>query len=57
MFKTVAVEDIGAELDEVQQGVTDLSRFGRLLKLMAFQPFKSGLNALENMNSISEGRL
>ena len=57
MFKTVAVEDIGAELDEVQQGVTDLSRFGRLLKLVAFQPFKSGLNALENMNSISEGRL
>jgi RNA processing factor Prp31 len=41
----------------VQESVTDLSRFGRLLKLQTFQPFRTGANALENMNSISEGLL
>ena len=40
---------------EVQQCATDLSRFGGVIKLIAFLPFKSGTNALDNMNSISEG--
>lgn len=33
----------------------DFSRFGSMLTLEAFGPFKSGVNALENINSISEG--
>ena len=55
IFKSLATEEIGGELAEVQESVTDLSRFGRLLKLQTFQPFKTGANALENINSISEG--
>lgn len=55
VFKINSSEEIGALLPEVQEAVTDLERFGRLVKLVAFSPFKSAANALENINSISEG--
>lgn len=55
VFKVNSTEDIGALLPEVQEAVTDLERFGRIVKLVAFSPFKTAANALENINSISEG--
>lgn len=39
---------------QVQASINDLQRFGRTVKLKAFQPFTTAENALENMNSISE---
>lgn len=32
----------------------DLSRFQRVVKMIAFQPFDSAENALENINAITE---
>eukprot|EP00794_Sanderia_malayensis_P005236 gene5236-5897_t len=55
IFKVVAKEEIGALIQEVQESVQDLERFGKVVKLVSFSPFKSGINALENLNSISEG--
>ena len=55
IFKVHSTEEIGALLPEVQESVTDLERFGRIVKLVAFSPFKTAANALENINSISEG--
>ena len=42
-------------LPEVQEAQTDLARFGKLVKLVAFMPFKSAANALDNINCVSEG--
>jgi nucleolar protein 56 len=42
-------------LPEVQEAQTDLARFGKLVKLVAFFPFKTAANALDNINCISEG--
>ena len=55
VFKVVAQEEIGVLLPEVQESVADLARFGKLVKLHSFAPFKSGANALDNINCISEG--
>ncbi|KAK3705678.1 hypothetical protein QZH41_009523, partial [Actinostola sp. cb2023] len=55
VFKVTAQEEVGALLPEVQDSVVDLSRFGKLVKLVAFSPFKSGTNALDNINCVSEG--
>eukprot|EP00117_Sycon_ciliatum_P038235 scpid60405/ scgid28454/ Nucleolar protein 56; Nucleolar protein 5A len=55
VFKSIAAEDIGSQTDEVQQSMIDLGKFGKTLKLLSFSPFKSGANALENANSVSEG--
>ena len=56
IFKVIAKEEIGALLPEVQESVLDLERFGKVVKLVAFSPFKSAVNALENLNNISEGK-
>jgi len=39
---------------QVQAAINDLQRFGRTVKLKAFQPFTTAENALENMNAVSE---
>lgn len=57
MFRVKEMEEIGMNLASVEAAVDDLSKFNSFVKLAAFSPFKSGTNALENMNSISEGVL
>ena len=57
LFRCQDVEDIGSLLPEVQEAVMDYSRFTSMVNLEAFSPFKTGANALDNINSISEGSL
>lgn len=57
IFRCEGFEDIGSLLPEVQDAVLDFARFGSMLTMEAFSPFKSGINALENINCISEGLL
>jgi len=54
LFEVVAFEEIGGLLEDSMDTVTDLKRFGRAIKLKAFQPFESAHEALENANAISE---
>ena len=46
---------IGMMLQPVLDSVKDIGKFQSIVKLTAFSPFKSGVNALENINAISEG--
>ncbi|CAI5732937.1 unnamed protein product [Peronospora destructor] len=57
IFEVVENEEIGSLIAEVQAAIVDVSSFGRIVKLKAFQPFTSAENALENINNISEGLL
>ena len=42
-------------IPQVEASVVDLSKFATVVKLVAFHPFQSGINALDNINSVSEG--
>lgn len=55
LFYVHEVEEVGALLPTVERAITDLSLFMSAVKLIAFSPFKSGTNALDNINAISEG--
>ncbi len=55
IFRCREVEDIGSLLPEVQEGISDFAKFGSTVSLEAFSPFKTGVNALENINCVSEG--
>ena len=55
LFRVQEYEEISVLDAEVQKSATDLSRFNSVVKLVAFSPFKSGTNALDNINCISEG--
>jgi nucleolar protein 56 len=54
LFEVVAFEEIGGLLEDSKDTVMDISRFGRAVKLKAFQPFESAAEALENANAVSE---
>lgn len=54
LFEVVAFEEIGSLLEGAMDTVTNLERFGRAVKLKAFQPFESAAEALENANAVSE---
>ena len=55
LFLSTQSEEIGAHQQEVQEAILHFSSFLQIVKLEGFSPFKSGANALENMNCISEG--
>ena len=57
LFRVKEFEEIGAFITQVEQSALDLSKFNSVVKLIAFAPFTSGLNALDNLNAISEGVL
>eukprot|EP00056_Hartaetosiga_gracilis_P020583 m.20419 g.20419 ORF g.20419 m.20419 type:complete len:511 (+) comp8573_c0_seq3:33-1565(+) len=55
LFDIVEAEEIGQNVQTVQESILDLARFGKVVKLKAFQPFRTAEEALENINDISEG--
>lgn len=54
LFSVLESEEIGSLLEEVQAGVNDFARFQRVVKIVAFHPFETAENALENINAITE---
>lgn len=57
LFAVKEFEEISMLESKLSKNVTDFGKFAGLVKLHAFSPFKSGANALDNMNCISEGVL
>lgn len=55
LFERLQSEAIGSKLEDVQNSVTDLAKFNKMIKLKSFTPFKSAADALENANDVSEG--
>ncbi|KAH0556361.1 snoRNP complex protein nop56 [Trichoglossum hirsutum] len=58
IFQLVHQPDtIGNRLREVQHASQDLSKFGKIIKLVSFAPFQGAAQALANANDVSEGIL
>ena len=57
LFSVLENDEIASLTEEVQAGVSDLARFQRIVKMIAFHPFDTAENALENMNAITEHEL
>ena len=56
IFQIKLHEKIGSSSKEVGDAVEDLSKFGKMVSLLSFSPFKSAAHALQNANDISEGK-
>ncbi|TAQ87601.1 hypothetical protein B7494_g4055 [Chlorociboria aeruginascens] len=58
IFQVVHQADtIGNRLKEVQDAGQDLAKFGKMVKLINFAPYRGAAEALENINLVSEGVL
>ncbi|CAG0901329.1 unnamed protein product, partial [Darwinula stevensoni] len=55
LFHVKEFEEVGMQLQQVEESVNDLSKFQAAVKVVGFTPFKNAQNALDNINSISEG--
>ncbi|XP_038974674.1 nucleolar protein 56-like [Phoenix dactylifera] len=55
LFQAYGLDEIGQNTEAVRNSVLDLTRFGKVVKLVAFHPFSSALDALNQCNAISEG--
>ncbi|XP_020571272.1 nucleolar protein 56-like [Phalaenopsis equestris] len=55
LFLAHGLDEIGQSIDAIRDSVLDLSRFGKVVKLAAFSPFSSALDALNQCNAVSEG--
>ena len=55
LFEVKQHEEIGAKTKAVQESLADLHKFGKIVELVSFSPFKSAAHALENANDVSEG--
>lgn len=55
LFSSDGIDEIG--MDAVRNSVDDLNRFGKVVKLAAFSPFESALDALNQCNAVSEGQM
>lgn len=57
LFEKEEFDDVGSELEAAQAAVTNFEKFAMLIKLKAYQPFKTADEALENINSIIKGEV
>ncbi|KAL8123305.1 nucleolar protein 56-like isoform X2 [Apium graveolens] len=57
LFNCHGLDEIGQNTEAVRNSVTDLSRFGKVVKLVGFNPFDSALDALNQINAVSEGQM
>uniref|UniRef100_A0A0D9VU23 Nucleolar protein 56 n=1 Tax=Leersia perrieri TaxID=77586 RepID=A0A0D9VU23_9ORYZ len=55
LFHAYGIDEIGQSVDAVRASISDLDRFGKAVKLAAFTPFSSAVDALNQCNAISEG--
>eukprot|EP00127_Corallochytrium_limacisporum_P005140 Clim_evm46s199 gene=Clim_evmTU46s199 len=55
LFSVNENEEIALKSEEVQASINSFDRFGKVVKLKGFMPFKSAQSALENINDISDG--
>ncbi|CAH8381541.1 unnamed protein product [Eruca vesicaria subsp. sativa] len=55
LFEAHGLDEIGQNTEAVRSSVSDLSRFGRVVQLTAFHPSESALDALNQINAVSEG--
>lgn len=55
LFEAHGLDEIGQNTEAVRNSVSDLNRFGKVVKLSSFNPFTSALDALKQCNAVSEG--
>jgi len=55
VFEAKLAENIALKTSAMQNSIRDLGKFGKMVSLLSFTPFKSAAQALENINDVSEG--
>ncbi|XP_026437367.1 nucleolar protein 56-like [Papaver somniferum] len=55
LIQDYGIDDIGRNTEAVRNSVVDVNRFAEVVQIVAFSPFDSALDALNQYNAVSEG--
>ncbi|KAF7791496.1 hypothetical protein EIP86_002512 [Pleurotus ostreatoroseus] len=57
IFEVKLQDALASSSKAFQDSIADLAKFGKMVNLLSFSPFKNAAHALENANDVSEGIL
>ena len=57
LFEKEEFDEAGGQLSKIQKAIMDLERFSKMVKLAAYQPFKTAEEALENITAITQNKV
>ena len=57
LFEKEEFDEAGGQLSKIQKSINDIERFSKMVKLAAYQPFKTAEEALENIMAIKDNKI
>ncbi len=57
LFEKEDFDELGGQLKQIQKAIPNIERFGKMVKLAAFQPFQTAEEALENVTAITKNEV
>jgi nucleolar protein 56 len=57
LFEKEEFDEIAGQMKQIQKAIPNLERFGKMVKLAAYQPFTTAEEALENIFSIAKSEV
>ena len=57
LFEKEEFDETGGQLKAIQKAIPNLERFSKMVKLAAFQPFKTAEEALENIKEVAHNKV
>lgn len=57
LFEKEDFDEVGGQLKQIQKSLGNVERFSKMVKLAAFQPFKTAEEALENLSAITQNEV
>lgn len=57
LFEKDDFDELGGQLKQIQKSIGNVERFSKMVKLVAFQPFKTAEEALENVTAIAQNEV
>lgn len=57
IFEKEEFDETGGQMSKIQKAICDIQRFSKMVKLVAYQPFTTAEEALENITAITENKV
>ena len=57
MFEVSDFDEISGKMASIQKAINNLERFTKMVKLVAYQPFKTAEEALENITAVAQNKV
>lgn len=57
LFEKEDYDEVSGQLSQIQKAIANLERFAKMVKISAYQPFKTAEEALENISTIAQNKV